>query len=61
MEEGEESAVLINGQEAEELLEKIATDLRQNIPVEAQLPSENLISPTTGPVRFQLRQVQSLP
>lgn len=47
-----ETAVVVNGVEAEELLKNIAADLRQILPLEAQLPSENIIFPTTGQVIF---------
>jgi len=45
-----ETAIVVNGVEAEELLENIATDLRQLLPMEAQLPSETIIFPKTGQV-----------
>ncbi|XP_046651200.1 uncharacterized protein LOC124342275 [Daphnia pulicaria] len=43
-----ETAIVVNGVEADELLENIATDLRQLLPMEAQLPSETIIFPKTG-------------
>jgi hypothetical protein len=43
-----ETAIVVNGIEAEELLESIATDLRQLLPMEAQLPSETIIYPKAG-------------
>lgn len=46
-----ETAIVVNGVEADELLENIATDLRQLLPMEAQLPSETIIFPKTGQVR----------
>ena len=48
----QETAVIVNGVEAEELLENIAADLRQLLPLEAQLPSETIIFPKTGQVLF---------
>ncbi len=47
----DETAIVVNGVEADELLENIATDLRQLLPMEAQLPSETIIFPKTGQVR----------
>lgn len=43
-----ETAVLVNGVEAEELLENIAIDLRQLLPMEAQLSSETIVFPKIG-------------
>jgi hypothetical protein len=45
-----ETAIVVNGVEAEEFLESIATDLRQLLPMEAHLPSETIIFPKTGKV-----------
>lgn len=47
---GEDTAVVVNGVEAEEFLENIAADIRQLLPIEAQLPSETIIFPKTGAV-----------
>lgn len=46
--------MIVNGVEAEELLENIAADLRQLLPIEAQLPSETIIFPKTGQVFFHI-------
>lgn len=45
-----ETAVLVNGVEAEELLENIAIDLRQLLPMEAQLSNETIVFPKIGKV-----------